>query len=219
MKLLSTFGAFVAFACSMILLPLYLQNVLGYDSERAGFSLVAMMLMFGLSSGISGPLSNRLGGQWFEVGGLSILALGEVLLATLTVQSTMFEVITRSIVVGVGLGLFLSPNMSLVMGATPKSMLGVTSGVLATIRNLGVSSGFALGGASWALWVIALVHHPHEPIVAAPVAVLMTAMHRSMLLAAALAMLAIIPACLGRQQIPADTGKREAVCTFPVNME
>jgi nitrate/nitrite transporter NarK len=63
MKLLSTFGAFVAFGCSMILLPLYLQNVLGYDSERAGFSLVAMMLMFGLSSGISGPLSDRIGGQ------------------------------------------------------------------------------------------------------------------------------------------------------------
>ena len=48
---------------------------------------------------------------------------------------------------GVGTGLFQSPNHSAVMGNAPRSHLGVASGILGTMRNVGMVFGVAAGGA------------------------------------------------------------------------
>ena len=48
---------------------------------------------------------------------------------------------------GVGNGIFQSPNNSAVMGSVPRPYLGIASGVLATMRNVGMVMGVAAGGA------------------------------------------------------------------------
>ena len=45
---------------------------------------------------------------------------------------------------GVALGLFLAPNLSFIMGSVPRDQLGVASGMVTTMRSLGVVTGVAL---------------------------------------------------------------------------
>ena len=84
MGLLSMFGVFLAFDFGLILLPFYLQSILGDDPQRAGLTLVAMSLAMALCALISGSLPDRFGNRPFMVSGLVLLALGELLVTLLT---------------------------------------------------------------------------------------------------------------------------------------
>jgi hypothetical protein len=50
-------------------------------------------------------------------------------------------------VVGLGVGLFVSPNNSALMGAAPRHRQGIAAGILATSRNVGMVLGVGLAGA------------------------------------------------------------------------
>jgi MFS family permease len=61
------------------------------------------------------------------------------------------SVISMLSLVGVGLGLFQSPNNNAIMGCVPEQKLGTASAILATVRNLGlvVGTGFSTGFFTW----------------------------------------------------------------------
>jgi EmrB/QacA subfamily drug resistance transporter len=212
MGLLSMFGAFLAYGFGLILLPFYLQSILGDDPQHAGLTLVAMTLAMALCALISGSLSDRFGNRPFMVSGLVLLALGELLVALLTIQSPTVEVVIVLIIVGIGLGLFQSPNNSTVMGAVPGSALGIAGSLLAVVRSFGQSSGVALGGAIWVLWVSVLTSRTYVPVTAAPVGVLVTAMHGTMLIAAILTALTVVPAWLSGRRAEDNTHDQTTLC-------
>jgi MFS family permease len=56
--------------------------------------------------------------------------------------------------IGVGMGIFQSPNNSAIMGAAPPDKLGIVSGMLALTRTLGQSVGIAVLGAIWAAFTL-----------------------------------------------------------------
>jgi hypothetical protein len=49
--------------------------------------------------------------------------------------------------IGLGVGMFVSPNNSALMGAAPLHRQGIASGVLATARNVGMALGVGVAGA------------------------------------------------------------------------
>jgi hypothetical protein len=77
--------------------------------------------------------------------GITCLALW--LISDLGMESSFYDIIMRLALVGLGMGLFQSPNNSIVMGAVPKNMLGIAGGMLAMVRNLGMVTGIAIAGA------------------------------------------------------------------------
>lgn len=125
----------------VFLTPFYLQQVMGYTPDRIGMVMVAFPLAVLLVAPVSGALSDRIGTRAPAALGAGVCALalflmarGEGLLGCLALF-------------GLGTGLFQSPNNSAVMGSTPKKYLGVGSAVLATVRNVGMVLGIAVGGA------------------------------------------------------------------------
>jgi hypothetical protein len=58
--------------------------------------------------------------------------------------------ILRLLPIGIGMGIFQSPNNSAIMGTAPRERLGIISGLLSTVRTLGQTSGVAVLGALWA---------------------------------------------------------------------
>jgi MFS family permease len=89
------------------------------------------------------------------VAGLTVLVVGFSLMSTLHADTTALGYIARVMWVGLGMGLFQSPNNSAIMGAVPRERLGIASGLMSLTRTLGQTTGVALIGASWA----ALVHY------------------------------------------------------------
>jgi hypothetical protein len=70
--------------------------------------------------------------------------------STLDQHTTVLGYAMRIFAVGAGIGIFISPNNSAIMGAAPRHQLGIVSGMMAQSRTLGQTVGVAVIGAIWA---------------------------------------------------------------------
>ena len=155
-NLITGWITFIAVAGLLILLPFYLQDVLGYEPREVGLLLAAAPITLGIMAPISGVISDRVGPRPVTVAGLAILALAYLLAMSLGVDTTALHYIAVMIPIGIGMGVFQSPNNSAVMGSVPQQRLGVTSGMLAITRITGQITGIAVLGAIWAARVAAI---------------------------------------------------------------
>jgi MFS family permease len=99
-------------------------------------------------------LSDRFGTRPITVIGLAVLLVGFFALSTLDEDTTAPGYILRFLPIGLGVGMFQSPNNSAIMGSAPRERLGIASGMLAVTRTLGQTTGIAVLGALWASRVI-----------------------------------------------------------------
>ncbi len=148
--LITGFITFVAIAGSTILLPFYLENMLGYSTRQTGLLLAVIPVVLGVVSPVSGSLSDRFGTRSISVVGLTLLVFGYWAMSTLTAETTAVGYMLRLLPIGLGMGVFQSPNNSAIMGAVPRHRLGIASGLLSVTRTLGQTSGIAILGAWWA---------------------------------------------------------------------
>jgi MFS family permease len=80
--------------------------------------------------------------------------IGYYALSTLKVDTSAVGYLLRFMPIGIGMGIFQSPNNSAIMGTASRQRLGVVSGILAMTRTVGQTTGIALLGALWAGRVI-----------------------------------------------------------------
>jgi EmrB/QacA subfamily drug resistance transporter len=149
-NLITGFALFVSMAGTIILMPFYLEDVLGYGPSSVGFLLAIVPIAVGITAPLSGALSDRVGTRPITAIGLLVLLAGFFAVSTLSLETTALGYILRFLPVGIGLGIFQSPNNSAVMGAVPRTRLGVASGLLSITRTLGQTTGIAALGALWA---------------------------------------------------------------------
>ncbi len=109
-----------------------------------------MPLTIAVLAPFSGALADRIGTRWLAAGGLTIACIGLIFISQLNAQSSIWDIIWRLILTGVGQAMFQSPNNSALMGAAPRGQQGVASGFLATGRVMGQSLSVALAGAIFA---------------------------------------------------------------------
>lgn len=152
--LITGFITFFVIAGIILLMPFYLENVLGYDTRQVGLMLAVVPIAMGIIAPIAGSISDRVGTRPITVVGLIILLIGYVGLSTLRLNTTPLQYILLFLPIGLGMGIFQSPNNSAIMGSAPQERLGVVSGMLAITRTMGQTMGIALLGALWASRVL-----------------------------------------------------------------
>ncbi|MHC1610128.1 MAG: MFS transporter [Candidatus Methanospirareceae archaeon] len=130
----------------VFLTPFYLQRILHYTPDQIGLVMVSSPLVVLIVAPLSGALSDRIGTRVLSALGAGICAIALLLMAQIGVTHAL-DVAWRIALFGLGTGIFQSPNNSAVMGSTPRQYLGVGSGILATMRNVGMVLGIATGGA------------------------------------------------------------------------
>ncbi|HSO28106.1 MAG TPA: MFS transporter [Anaerolineales bacterium] len=148
-NLATGFISFISIAGTLILMPFYLENVLGYATDQVGLLLAVVPISLGLTAPISGSLSDRYGSRPITMIGLAVLTAGFLAVRTISVDTTAVGYVLRFLPVGLGLGIFQSPNNSAIMGTAPRRRLGIVSGMLAITRTLGQTTGIAILGAVW----------------------------------------------------------------------
>ena len=149
-NLITGFITFIAISGATLLMPFYLESVLGYDTRQVGLLLAVVPLVMGVVAPLSGVLSDRFGTRSITVIGLGILLLGYYALSTLSLETSTMGFVMRFMPIGIGMGIFQSPNNSAIMGSAPRHRLGIVSGMLAVTRTLGQTTGIAMLGAIWA---------------------------------------------------------------------
>ncbi len=152
--LITGFITFVAIAGAIILMPFYLENVLGYGTRQVGLLLAAVPIVMTVVAPASGSLSDRFGTRPITVIGLALLLFGYYALTTLDAETTAMGYLLRLLPIGIGMGVFQSPNNSAIMGSVSRERLGIASGLLSISRVLGQTTGIAALGAFWASRVI-----------------------------------------------------------------
>jgi len=132
------------------LLPFYFEELRGFSTIQTGLLMTPIPLMLAIIAPLSGSLADRLGSRWLAPVGLAIACLGLFLVSQIDTQSSTWDIIWRLAVIGIGQGLFMSPNTRTMMGAAPRNAQGEASGLLATGRVVGQSMSVALTGTVFA---------------------------------------------------------------------
>lgn len=134
---LAAFINYSATAAVSFLLSLYLQYIKGLDPRQAGLVLIAQPIMMAFFSPFAGRLSDRMEPRFIASIGMGLTSVGLVLFVFLR-EGTPIPFIMGSLVcLGLGFGLFSSPNTNAVMGSVVKASYGVASASLGTMRLLG----------------------------------------------------------------------------------
>ncbi len=191
LNLTNGFIVFIGIGGISILLPFYLINVLQFDKLQVGLLMCVVPVTLGITAPISGILSDRLGSRPITVVGLAILLISYYAASTLTEHTTALGYILRMLPLGIGMGIFQSPNNSAIMGAVPRRNLGIASGMLSITRTLGQTTGVAVLGAIWAAQTLLYAGRSFSGrTTEAPAAAQVAALQDTILLM-------VVPICLG----------------------
>ena len=188
---------FVCVSGLLFLLPFYLIEGRALSAARAGLFISALPLAMAAVAPASGWLSDRIGPALPTTTGMILLAAGALLLTRLGPNTGLHTLAWELALAGTGVGLFLSPNNSALMGAAPLDRQGVAAGVRATARNLGNVLGI---GSVGAVFNSVLARH-------APAGALFAAFHAGLWVVALAALLGAATSAfrsrVGRASLPA----------------
>jgi EmrB/QacA subfamily drug resistance transporter len=184
------------------LMPFYFEQLRGFSTIQTGLMLTPLPLTMALIAPLSGMLADRIGSRWLSPIGLTIVCLGLFLLGQINAQSTMTDIAWRLVLIGIGQGVFQSPNTRTIMGAAPHEEQGEASGLLATGRVIGQSLSVALAGTVFAAFggtvagnvLAAQSHHLTAGRLASLQAMFDSGFHAALLACAAFAAIGIFTA-------------------------
>lgn len=131
---------------STFLLPLYLQNSLGYTALQAGSVFLPVGILQGIMSPVSGIMSDRLNPKVPAVLGIVLLAFSLYLNSFLSLYSEHAQIMMSLYVRGFALGLVFTPLSTIALSGISRDRMAQASGLFNVIRQVGGSFGVALIG-------------------------------------------------------------------------
>jgi EmrB/QacA subfamily drug resistance transporter len=150
----SFFGAnVVAFIVSFAMfamfffLALYMQDVLRYSPLQAGVRFLPSTLMIMIIAPIAGRTADRIGPRPLMTGGLILVSFALFWMTGITTRSGYGFLSVSFVVMGIGMGLVMSPMSTAAMNSVDPAKAGVASGVLSMVRMVGSTFGVAVMGA------------------------------------------------------------------------
>jgi MFS family permease len=125
----------------------FLQTVRGYDAIETGVIFTAATLGVLVSSLAAERLAKRRPQRTLIIAGFVVTAAGiGVLLALVGASSRVVAFAPGLLLIGLGLGVMLTPSVNVVQSAFPESQQGEISGLSRSVSNLGSSFGTAIAG-------------------------------------------------------------------------
>src|SRR6516165_226542 len=133
-----------------IFLPftIYLQSVLGFSALKAGLAMAPASLISIFVAPFAGRLTDRIGGKYILMTGLTLFGAGMGWLALIARPDSSWQsFLAPLIVAGFGMGCVFAPLITVAMRNIQPQMAGAASGVLNTVRQVGLVIGTAAVGA------------------------------------------------------------------------
>jgi EmrB/QacA subfamily drug resistance transporter len=127
------------------LIVFYLQGVRGYSPLTAALLLIPLPLVSAVVGPLSGLLADHIGARIPATVGVLVQAAALVWFITwLSPTTSYWQIAVGLALMGLGGGLFWSPNTSAAMNSAPLPRLGIASATLATLRQTGMVTSFAV---------------------------------------------------------------------------
>lgn len=139
--------SFITMSVSNLLMPFFLQLGMGLDPLRTGILVAPTSVAMALLAPLTGWMSEKFAPERLCALGLTVNGAALIFLSFLGPGSSAIEVVLGLALMGVGMGIFQTPNNNLLMSSVPRHRLGVGSSVLSIVRSLGYSLGATLAAA------------------------------------------------------------------------
>ena len=158
--------SFMAQMTALVALPFEIQR-LGHSPVETGLFMTPWPLALALAAPLAGRLADRHSAGLLGALGLTVMAVGLVLLAFFPADGSAVGFVWRMALCGLGFGFFQAPNNRTLLAAAPRARSGAAGGMLSAARLLGQALGaagvailfraYATGGSNLALGVAALL--------------------------------------------------------------
>jgi len=122
---------------TMFIMSWFFQAVLNDSPLISALKLLPLPLAMVVFAPLAGRLSDRLGSRWLSTIGLACTLIAQLLMASFPVTASYIMWGIALAILGIGNGLFNSPNMSAVMGSVPPNRRGVAAGMTTLLFNSG----------------------------------------------------------------------------------
>jgi EmrB/QacA subfamily drug resistance transporter len=163
----SSLAALIHYAATFavtFLLSLYLQLIKGLTPQSAGFVLISQPLMMAFFSPFAGKLSDTIEPKLLASFGMALTTAALLLLIVIGNETSMGFIVAALLLLGIGFGIFSSPNMNAIMSSVEKRFYGIASGSVGTMRLLGQMFSMGIATLMFTLFIgrsrITTEHYP-----------------------------------------------------------
>jgi len=149
---LSCISALINYACvssTAFMLSLYLQYVRGFNPQHAGSILIIQAGIQCIVTIFAGRLSDKINPSFLATAGMSLITAGLTGFIFLTPNTSIVYIIVLISLLGIGFGMFSSPNANIIMSSVDKKYYGQASATIGTMRLTGQA--FSMGIAMMAI--------------------------------------------------------------------
>ncbi|MGW8311899.1 MAG: DHA2 family efflux MFS transporter permease subunit [Desulfuromonadales bacterium] len=130
---------------AIMLIPLFLQTLMGYDATLAGMVLApGGIVTLCTMPFVGAALSRGIEGRWIVFCGLCIGATAMFIMQGFTLEASYWDFVWPRMVLGLGLGMIFVPLTTTTLAAIPKHEMGNATGMFNLLRNIGGSVGIAV---------------------------------------------------------------------------
>lgn len=136
--------SFITMSVGNLLMPFFLQLGMGLDPLRTGVLVAPTSVAMALLAPLTGWMSEKFAPERLCAVGLAVNGVALIFLSFLQPGSSAVEIVFGLALMGIGMGIFQTPNNNLLMSSVPRHRLGVGSSVLSIVRSLGYSLGATL---------------------------------------------------------------------------
>jgi EmrB/QacA subfamily drug resistance transporter len=153
--MLTVFLYWCALQGSVITMPFYLTETLGWSVSSMGILFTASSVIMIITSTISGSFSDRIGSLPLMIAGLAMSVIFFIVVWTFNQQTPVFLIIIVQLIGGIATGMFQPTNNSLIMGSVPPEKRGMASAMNASMLHFGLALGMAWAGMYYSIKIIA----------------------------------------------------------------
>ncbi|HEX9109348.1 MAG TPA: MFS transporter, partial [Longimicrobiales bacterium] len=135
---------FAILLAGMFLLPLFMQEMLGFTAMQSGLVLMPRVLVMFAVTPIVGRLYGRVSARALVAAGVLFVAYGAYLLSHITLASSAAVLIHAVMVQGIGFSLLFVPLTTAALANIPRDRLADATGLNSLLRQVGASMGLAV---------------------------------------------------------------------------
>jgi DHA2 family multidrug resistance protein len=129
---------------SVFLMPLYLQNILGYTALQSGMVLLPVGILQAICGPIAGLVSDKVNPKIPIIAGIGLFTISFFLNSRLSIFSEHAQIMMPMYLRGIAMGILFSPLSALAMSDIARHEMAQASGLTNVIRQVGGSFGVAI---------------------------------------------------------------------------
>jgi len=135
---------FAMLMANMFLLPIFMQELLGFSAVQSGFALMPRVIVMMLAVPLVGRIYNKLSPRAFIAFGVLMFSLSSWMLSNLTLESGTPDIVVPLIIQGMAFACLFVPLTTIALANIPRTKLADATGLNSLIRQIGGAVGLAV---------------------------------------------------------------------------